>query len=426
MGWATVHGQRRRSLVRGVSEQPTLKFFLPDWDDRVDPGYHFLSDRPTLVRDAYRDDRYAHELLSDRVYNGLLVSRMALNTTGPKRTQVEQIGMRAYLRLPAHLELLGDCGAFGYVAEKLPLYTSEEIAAYYDRLGFDLGVSVDHLIVPEFDDERTFRYDLTLRNAEVFLREHRQTGYHFTPIAAVQGWDAPSYVEAASACVAMGYDYLALGGLARSNTRVVEAVVRAVAAAVPAGVRLHVFGIARLTLLPLFVELGIASVDSASPLRQAWLSAIDNYYTLDRTYAAIRIPIAVQERPKSGTLVGRSRASYAELVEAEQTSLTVLRGYDKGEATLQRALDALAAYDRLLADRIDGQSFAKRQGLYRETLKAKPWKRCPCGICRELGVEVIIFRGNNRNRRRGFHNLCVVQRRIQACDTPGARVPLVI
>jgi hypothetical protein len=25
-------------------------------------------------------------------------------------------------------------------------------------------------------------------------------------------------------------------------------------------------------------------------------------------------------------------------------------------------------------------------------------------VCRTWGVEVIIFRGNNRNRRRGFHN----------------------
>ena len=31
-----------------------------------------------------------------------------------------------------------------------------------------------------------------------------------------------------------------------------------------------------------------------------------------------------------------------------------------------------------------------------------------------LGVDVILFRGNNRNRRRGFHNLWVVARRLEA------------
>jgi len=42
---------------------------------------------------------------------------------------------------------------------------------------------------------------------------------------------------------------------------------------------------------------------------------------------------------------------------------------------------------------------------YRRTLKDRPWTRCDCGVCRGVGVEVVIFRGNNRNRRRGFHNV---------------------
>jgi len=41
---------------------------------------------------------------------------------------------------------------------------------------------------------------------------------------------------------------------------------------------------------------------------------------------------------------------------------------------------------------------------YRKTLRSRPWERCDCPICENLGIEVAIFRGNNRNRRRGFHN----------------------
>ncbi|MEM1577081.1 MAG: hypothetical protein QXT98_06190, partial [Archaeoglobaceae archaeon] len=44
---------------------------------------------------------------------------------------------------------------------------------------------------------------------------------------------------------------------------------------------------------------------------------------------------------------------------------------------------------------------------YRKTLEDKPWKRCGCPICSKIGIEVVIFRGNNRNRRRGFHNTYV-------------------
>ncbi|MFC4440239.1 MULTISPECIES: hypothetical protein [Natrialbaceae] len=41
---------------------------------------------------------------------------------------------------------------------------------------------------------------------------------------------------------------------------------------------------------------------------------------------------------------------------------------------------------------------------YEKLLKEEPWTECDCEICREYGIEVAIFRGNNRNRRRGFHN----------------------
>ena len=41
---------------------------------------------------------------------------------------------------------------------------------------------------------------------------------------------------------------------------------------------------------------------------------------------------------------------------------------------------------------------------YEELLRREPWNDCDCPICDEHGIEVAIFRGNNRNRRRGFHN----------------------
>jgi hypothetical protein len=41
---------------------------------------------------------------------------------------------------------------------------------------------------------------------------------------------------------------------------------------------------------------------------------------------------------------------------------------------------------------------------YRSTLRNKPWEECDCPICEEFGIEIAVFRGNNRNRRRGFHN----------------------
>ncbi|WP_265112024.1 queuine tRNA-ribosyltransferase tRNA-guanine transglycosylase [Halosolutus halophilus] len=41
---------------------------------------------------------------------------------------------------------------------------------------------------------------------------------------------------------------------------------------------------------------------------------------------------------------------------------------------------------------------------YKRLLREEPWRECDCRICEEHGIEVAIFRANNRNRRRGFHN----------------------
>jgi hypothetical protein len=412
-----------------------MKFFVPDWDDRVDPGFDFLSDRPTLGRDPYRDDRYAHELMPEKVYDGILVSLMALTNGGAKRARIDQHGLRAHLRLPAQYELLGDCGAWGYIREPEPTFTPAEALTLYEQLGVDHGVSVDHLIVTEFEHEKQQRYDITLRNAEQFLKLHRERSCQFTPIGAVQGWDPESYVKAALAEVAMGYDYLGLGGLARSNTATVRSVVEAVSTAVPDHVRLHVFGVARLPLLPLFIQRKIASVDSAAPLRQAWLSANDNYYTLDRTYAAIRIPVASEERPKASRsrtvraaqaaaqatqlelgldegIVGAPEVTLGELQVAEREALAALRSYDARLLPLAPTLKAVMAYDRLLGARAFATNAEVREGLYRETLRDRPWTKCRCTICTSIGVEVVIFRRNDRNRRRGFHNLQTVRERI--------------
>jgi hypothetical protein len=395
-----------------------MKFFVPDWDDRVDPGYDFLTDRFTLKRDPYADDQYAHEVLGDNAYDGILVSRMALGEAGPKRALVERIGMRRFLRLPSHLKLIGDCGAFGYIRSQEPPFESEELVSYYARLGFDLGVSVDHAIVPEFHEQRRHRYGLTLRNAETFLTEHKRVGAAFIPIGTIQGWDHASYIDAAISLVGMGYEYLALGGLARSRTKDVLSVATVVMAAIPPGTRVHVFGIARVPLLASFIQIGIESVDSASPIRQAWLSATDNYYGERRTYAALRVPIADQERVVCDSLVARSDRRLGELRAAEREALNAVREYDARRLGLRSTLAALMAYDALLAKRRDAQSSKVRHDLYRQTLADRPWTRCRCPICAALGVEVILFRGNNRNRRRGFHNLFVTQQRLRQLRGP--------
>ena len=108
-----------------------------------------------------------------------------------------------------------------------------------------------------------------------------------------------------------------------------------------------------------------------------------------------------------------------DLQRREQLALSTLRAYDKGQATAQDTLDAVMDYHQFLVRGDDAEadqqekSLVKTRALIQRTIEETPWKRCACDICRTVGVEVIIFRSSNRNKRRGFHNLGVYHRHLQ-------------
>jgi hypothetical protein len=388
-----------------------MRYFLPDWDDRVDPSYDFDFDLPSVGRDPYRDDMYAHEYFGDdECYDGILVSRFALSKNGAKAREVNRVGLRRYLRLPKRFELMGDCGAFGYIDQREPIFETAELVEFYARSGVDYGVSVDHIIFPAFPDQRQYRYDLTIRNGIEFLRCHRANGHTFTPVGALQGWDPSSYAEAARRLARAGYRMLAVGGLVRSRTTDILAIARAVTETVGPSVRVHLFGVARERIIPELAALGIFSFDSASPMRTSWMSATKNFLLGDASYTAIRIPFPAPERQgvRGDNILTRANSdiSFAGLQHLEKQALAAVRAYSQRTTTLSEALGAIEAFDREQSRRSDaGGARDIRMQQYRKTLLDRPWTSCDCRVCKDIGVEVVIFRGNNRNRRRGFHNV---------------------
>jgi hypothetical protein len=399
-----------------------VRFFLPDWDDRIDPGYDFATDRPTYGRDPVRDDQYAHEAFGDEsCYDGILVSRSALPEHGAKRKAIDELGLRRYFRLPRRYELMGDCGAFGYVDEPRPIFETPEILEFYQRAGVDYGVSVDHIIFPAFPDQRLSRYQLTIGNALEFLDLHRRNSCSYVPVGAVQGWDAQSYRYAARTLAAAGYRMLAIGGLVRSTTNVVLEIVRSVADEVGSDVHLHLLGVGRDSMTTELLRLGVFSFDSASPIRTAWTSAIKNYLLGPASYTAIRIPYTnpALNGIRGDNILSRttSRAAFRDLEELEREALRATRAYGNREANLEETIAAVARYDEQQTRRQEGpKSRLARMQRYRRTLRDRPWDKCDCAICRQLGIEIIVFRGNNRNRRRGFHNVRDTYRLLKASE----------
>src|SRR5262249_29998431 len=146
-------------------------------------------------------------------------------------------------------------------------------------------------------------------------------------------------------------------------------------------------------------ELGATSFDSAANLRRSWLSDTANYITPDGgRYTAIRISPVHPSHPRVKKLLADGVATLEELQKVEQDALKALRAYGRGQLGLEETLDLITLVDR--ANHTDSD---ERLMHYRRTLEEQPWKKCGCEICRHLGIEVLLFRGNDRNRRRGFH-----------------------
>src|SRR5262249_41060951 len=90
----------------------------------------------------------------------------------------------------------------------------------------------------------------------------------------------------------------------------------------------------------------------------------------------------------------------------ERQCLESLKQYAATTIPIEDVLDVLREYETLYDPGHDHSS------AYRETLTDQPWNHCGCDVCQSLGYHVALFRGAERNRRRGFHNVWVFYRRL--------------
>jgi hypothetical protein len=423
-----------------------MKFIYADSLDVVDPGYDFVADRNAPGRSPHWDDVYAHEILGYAPYDGILVSRgivggdkVAGKYSESQAMRFRRVGARAFLRLDdprfEKMPIFGDCGAFTYHQDEVPPYTPEDTAEFYADGGFTHGCSVDHIIF-DFDEtvtgmeggtnETRRRFDITLENARAFLPAVRHISNSFTPLGVIQGWSPGSMAEAARRLVAMGYDYLALGGTVLLKAPQIKSCLSAIRDAVPKEARLHILGFAKANEIESFAPLGITSFDTTSPLLRAFKDAKANYYLPAGDgrlayYTAIRVPQAL-ENTKLLRLVKRGVLSQEDLVSMERAALDSLRAYDREECSLEETLEAVLAYaapvmlGATLDDLPGSSSVEVLRERYHRTLTDRPWLQCSCAICRAIRIEVIIFRASNRNKRRGIHNLSVYEALIKSLD----------
>ena len=358
-----------------------MLFFLPESQDLVDPGYDFLNDQYSNEDVSRRSDVYVHEILESPPYDGLLVSKSNVSED-LERTIVDKGGIHKHLRVPAACPILGDCGAFQFIDQDIPPYTCTEIYDYYSSLGFDYGVTLDHVIVefdldydssdalfprqPSVDMEARFR--LSLDNACEMLRLIKERGETFVPIGSAQGWSPQSYHEAVKELVDMGLKYIAIGGVAKASDQVITTVLNEVRATTcQADVGLHVLGVARLSLLRNFTDSNVISCDSASPLMQAFKSNASNYVLPEnRSYACVRIPptgvgTSLAPSPKINKILAplkhdvvQARSAYKREPENREFSTKL----ETAQIALDNKLETLAALEKQALDSL--RSYANR------------------------------------------------------------------
>jgi hypothetical protein len=423
-----------------------LKFIFADCLDYIDPNYDFLRDSYSQSRKPYWNDTFPHEFMDTPPYDGILVSRAIVGDhlfsgkyTEAQAMRFRREGARKFLRYPEKEYpgslLIGDCGAFQYHRMEKPPFSPEDMIDFYIDGAFTHGCSVDHIIF-QYDTKYDHgvevpldlirRREITLENAQIFKKLSLNIGHGFTPLGVVQAWSPKSMADTALELVKMGYDYLALGGLVPLRVQAIKEILQNIYDKIPRNVRIHILGFAKANLLDQFRCFNIASFDTTSPFIQAFKDSKRNYWSLKSPqdidfYVAIRIPQAY-ENNKIKSFVKSGRLSQEKVCAMESKTLSLIRGYASGKISLEESFNSILDYTRDVVLIDDDRLESKLQNLandYYRTLSEKPWEQCSCRVCREIGVEAVIFRASNRNKRRGFHNLHVFNEYVQNINQQG-------
>ena len=186
-------------------------------------------------------------------FDGVLVSIATIQKKKVKYAKILENGIHSSLRLPQNFEIMAIAVLFPISMSQITLYSTSEVLQLYSDLGFNYGVSVDHLVVPMYRDQSEERMRITYNNGlaafEEWLKKYRND---FQLIVAVQGDTISDYLTMYNDFIRHGITHLAFGGLVRSPTKflikLLDALIDEIRDAKIRPEYLHFFGLARCDL----------------------------------------------------------------------------------------------------------------------------------------------------------------------------------
>jgi len=183
-----------------LSESPTVRFYVPEWDDNVDAHYDFEHDEHSKLNPSERDLQYIWDIFdpSTLPIDGVLISREQVGESQAKHDRFVEHGVYepgSHLDVPDWLPTISDCGAWGYKSLPFPPYDNQEMLEFYDDLNVSVGVTVDHLVLGSGEAGRLYLDERAFTNS--FTEDDLPDALTDTFDVMVAAWpdEWPDYVE---------------------------------------------------------------------------------------------------------------------------------------------------------------------------------------------------------------------------------------
>jgi len=183
--------------------------------------------------------------------------------------------------VPPDCHRIHDCGAWTYRNHDIPTLNKSQVTAkwaleqytQYARKG-DIMVAPDHMLTTgNLVERRKFN----AQQAKDFLK---LCPSKYKPMAVCHGHGSWEYLESARALAKLGYEYIAVGGVAgRSAERSTVVSLVAEVRKEVTGVWLHVLGLSAPNYAAAWASLGVNSYDGSSHYKQAFTAG--TFYTRD-------------------------------------------------------------------------------------------------------------------------------------------------